>query len=110
MMLIEHLIIVFCAVLVSFLVVLVFALAAQFIDVDHIFRDCGSVSDGIIKAVLCSRYKNLEEFPGECYCLKRGILHNIWVFYGFVVITLAFVGFSIGWAMHMAADGISFIP
>ena len=104
MMLIEHLVLAFIIVTVCYLLVLAAALFAQFLDVDHKCKELG-VFDNAKMLVKCGVSTGIEEFPQECYCLHRGVLHNVKLVYIEAILAVLLIGLTVGHAIHLAADG-----
>jgi hypothetical protein len=108
MMLIEHLAVVFVLVTVAYVIVLLMALGAQFLDVDHTCEGC-SVSDRANLLLNCGKAKNLGEFGEKCYTLHRGVFHNVNLLYLEAMVTLIMVGLVTGHCIHLMADGYDIV-
>jgi len=55
--------------------------------------------------VKCGVSTGIEEFPQECYCLHRGVFHNVKLVYIEVFLAIILAGLAVGHAIHLAADG-----
>ena len=108
MMLVEHLAIVFVIVTIAYLIVLVTALLAQLLDVDHTCGDC-TLSERASLLLNCGKAGNLEEFGAKCYTLHRGFFHNVNLWYIEIFFALVMVGVVFGHGVHLVADGYNLV-
>jgi hypothetical protein len=108
MLLIEHLAIVFVLITIAYIIVLLTALAAQLLDVDHTCGNC-TISERADLLLNCGKASNLDNFSGKCYTLHRGVFHNVNLLYLEAAITLVMVGLVIGHCIHLMADGYDIV-
>jgi hypothetical protein len=105
MMLIEHLVLVFVLITVGYIIFLFAALLSQMLDVDHTCATCASLSERVSLLLRCGKSDTIGNLPEECCSLKRGVFHNVGVFYFEFVILIFFAGLVAGHFIHLSADG-----
>jgi len=112
MMFLEHVILVVCFSIIASGVFLTCAVLAQFIDIDHVFN---STTEATIYQKFNRALDSLKLFTSDGYFdtgsmgLHRGFLHRPLVFFSAFFIVIGFVGFMVGWFIHLASDGITII-
>jgi len=112
MMFIEHVLLVLCFSIVLSFSFVIGAVFAQLIDIDHVFNSTSEISfsEKFNRAFDSLRYVSSNGFFEKgSMGLHRGFLHRPLVFFGFVVFVVCLIGFSVGWFVHLQADGIKFI-
>lgn len=103
-MLIEHLMITALVVIVCFLTVFGGAVFVQFMDFDHV---CDGLPffDNLKLLVKCGKSTSIESFPKVCYCLHRGVFHDVRWVYLEVFLALLLAGIAVGHGLHLVLDG-----
>jgi len=112
MMFLEHVIVALVFSIIAAGVFTVSAVAVQFIDIDHVLN---STSEATFYQKFNRALDSLPLATSDGYFeegsrgLHRGFLHRPVVFFGFVYFTIACVGLSVGWFLHLVSDGVEIV-